>query len=284
MELSAGVFFRLRMRAAELALLLGATSVILGCVNLDKPAEVGKCSAMGNCLDQPDTLDAKAGSIGGEDSRADSRKADISTSGRDDLGSGGSALPDAGSDKADSSGGTPNVADVGDSQSGTGRDASANLDVGSAFLPDAEGDDVGSDLGRDEALESADGGENDLRKDDVSNWDLPPETSSDGPSSCSIFYGANPPILTQGHPPVVGSTSAFCVATCDDIAGWGCYNCEDRVVTVNGTVVKIGDPIAKKNGYFVFEVGVGPNMFAGLFWWAPSNAWAITCSAPAGGF
>ena len=77
--------------------------------------------------------------------------------------------------------------------------------------------------------------------------------------------------------------AAFCVATCDDIAGWGCSNDQGRTYTVNGAVVACGATIAKKNGYYVFQVSAGTNASASIYWWTGSNPWAASCPAPAGG-
>ena len=102
-------------------------------------------------------------------------------------------------------------------------------------------------------------------------------------SNCSIFYGT----AGTGHPPASGTTGAFCIATCDDIAGWGCSNFAGRTVTVNGTVIACADgtqegAVTKKNGYNVFQVsgGTGTSISATVFWW---GTYASSCPAPDGG-
>jgi hypothetical protein len=98
---------------------------------------------------------------------------------------------------------------------------------------------------------------------------------------CSIVSGSTPSTGTAGHPPAANTTSPFCVATCDDIAGWGCSNFDGRQVTVNGTAATCGAALTKVNGYFVFQVSAGTNASAAIYWWGTFNA---TCAAPAGGF
>jgi len=113
-----------------------------------------------------------------------------------------------------------------------------------------------------------------------------PEPPRDGgttpASNCNIFYGSAPSTGSQGHPPGTNSTAAFCVATCDDIAGWGCSNDSGRTYTVNGTTVACGATISKKNGYYVFQVSAGSNASAAIYWWV-SGSWASSCPAPDGG-
>jgi hypothetical protein len=101
-------------------------------------------------------------------------------------------------------------------------------------------------------------------------------------SNCTIFFGSAPSTSSAGHPPATNSTAAFCVATCDDIAGWGCSNDTGRTYTVNGTTVACGATISKKNGYYVFQVSAGSNASAVVYWWV-SGAWATSCPAPDGG-
>ena len=100
-------------------------------------------------------------------------------------------------------------------------------------------------------------------------------------STCTLFWGSQPSSGTAGHPPMVGTLAAACIATCDDIAGWGCSNFAGRTVTVNGTSVNCGDAITKANGYYVFRLSAGTMTTASLFWW---GTYATSCSPPAGGF
>ena len=80
----------------------------------------------------------------------------------------------------------------------------------------------------------------------------------------------------------MNSTAAFCVATCDDIAGWGCSNDTGRTYVVNGSSVACGAAISKKNGYYVFQVSAGSNSSAVIYWWV-NGSWASSCPAPDGG-
>jgi len=98
---------------------------------------------------------------------------------------------------------------------------------------------------------------------------------------CSIVSGSTPSAGTAGHPPAANTTSPFCVATCDDIAGWGCSNFDGRQVTVNGVVAACGATLTKVNGYYVFQVSAGTNISAVIYWWGSFNS---TCVAPPGGF
>ena len=108
--------------------------------------------------------------------------------------------------------------------------------------------------------------------------DTPPPVSN-----CNIFYGSAPSSGSSGHPPGPKSNAAYCVATCDDIAGWGCSNDAGRTYTVNGATVACGAAITKKNGYYVFQVSAGTNSSAVIYWWASGNVWASSCPAPDGG-
>jgi hypothetical protein len=317
MKLLDGVFFKLHVRATELVF-LGALSLSIGCVSLDKPALVEECATKGNCSNEPIVLgpDAKDATDDVEQPRADVRIADEPVGGKADLGPDSPALPDASPDKADASSGKQDVSgpesslsevavpgDVG-SDSGAA-DSIVLADVSSPDIepdvPDPSKQDVAKDdVAKDDVVKQdvvkedvtkddvvkedvlkEDVVKEDVTKEDVSGPEVPRDLPPDSASNCSIFYGSG---SSQGHPPAVGSTDAFCIATCDDIAGWGCSNFDGRTVTVNGAAVKCGDTITKKNGYIVFQVSAGTNVSAGIYWWVNGTAWATTCTAPAGGF
>jgi hypothetical protein len=121
------------------------------------------------------------------------------------------------------------------------------------------------------------------------SFDLSTDRLVDGGSDCTIFYGASGPSSGWGHPPAPNSTKGFCVATCDEIDGWGCSNFDGRTVTVNGSPATCGvTKLVKKDGYFVFRVSPGSNISAGVYWWVfnPTIAsnWATSCPARPGGF
>jgi len=57
-----------------------------------------------------------------------------------------------------------------------------------------------------------------------------------------------------------GTTDAACYRTNLAISGWGCSNCQGRTITVDGTVVTIGQvpltPAADGYVYFAFTGGM----------------------------
>jgi hypothetical protein len=115
----------------------------------------------------------------------------------------------------------------------------------------------------------------------------PRDGGSDTPppaSNCTIVYGST----ERGHVGSANTTGPFCVATCDDVAGWGCSNFAGRTVTVNGTVIPCtdgtqGSPVTKNKGYVVFQVSAGSNISATVYWWIGTGAYATSCPAPDGG-
>jgi hypothetical protein len=211
------------------------------------------------------------------------------------------ALPDAGPDKADSPSGKQDVAGPETNPTETslspdpGPDAMVFADAGpppADLRPDptdvpgkedvAKEDVIKEDVVKEDVVRE-DVVREDVVREDVVKLDVPgPETLS----NCLLFYGDKPATGTAGHPPGPGSSAEFCVATCDDVAGWGCSNFDSgRKVTVNGVAVNCGDALTKKNGYYVFRVSAGTNsamVSASIYWW--SSAYATTCSTPAGGF
>ncbi len=277
MMLLDGVAIRLRARLAR-PLLLGVMSLAVGCVSLDKPPLVEQCAAKGSCSNEP-VVPGPDAKDDAEQSNPDRRIVDEPVGGQGDLGPDNSVLPDASPDMADTSGGKQDV--------GGPEEVAAPGDVGAESIAVAEvGPDLGPDLGPDA------GDKDDLVKEDVTGYDVisydiggpeaPRDLPTDSLSNCSLFYGSSPTGGSQGHPFPNGSKAAFCVATCDDIdkGGWNCSNIDGRTVTVNGTAVKCGDPITKKNGYFVFEVAAGTNSSFAIYWWVGAGTWASTCTAP----
>jgi len=255
--------------------LLGFLAV--GCVNLDKPNQVQACSARGTCSNEPSTS---------EDARRDVKSplADLASDqdGKQDVGLGGEkpdlapdpapdlASPDLGKDGAPSdpfSGSedvVPDKAPATEPANGPelGPEASMRPEPG----PEASmGPEPGPDAGRDTAPESP-----------------PDAASSDVPaaSGCTIFYGTDPPTGSAGQPPIAGTLNAFCIATCDDIVGWGCSNFDGRTITVNGATVSCAATVTKKNGYYVFRASAGTLSYASIYWWGTR---ASTCPAPADG-
>ena len=112
-----------------------------------------------------------------------------------------------------------------------------------------------------------------------------PDAALDTPPlvDCTIFFGASPSTGSAGHPPQATSEAAFCVVTCDDIAGWGCSNLGNRSVMVNGSQLDCGVAVSKQNGYYVFRVSAGTPTYTSLYWWVDNNAWASSCPSPDGG-
>ena len=266
--------------------LFGSLLLAIGCVSLDKPPLVEDCAKKGTCSDDPnatvkkDAADAIA--------EPDLWSPDDTGDAKDDAGPG--IAPDLAGDKADAGAGKqdvlgaeptgPDVTAPGDRAEVVRNDvAGTDLDAGSEDV--AGQDDVSKpEVVREDVLKE-DVPNPEVGKDDLSAPEVGRDLGTDSLSDCKIYYGSG----TQGHPPGPGSTGAFCIATCDDVAGWGCSNFDStRKVTVNGTSVSCGGAVTKKNGYFVFEVSAGsdPNRkSAAIYWW---GTWASTCTAPAGGF
>ncbi len=256
--------------------LLAVALLAAGCVSLSKPAAVETCASQGNCSDQP--LFNKGGDAGLSD--ADGSVADMGVDSfdqrpADDPRSDPRNIPDdlapdivmadtaVGPEVARDLPGEPDRRDVG--PDGTAEQRPDVQDTGPADLaPDVPSPDLAKpDLGSDPRPADLPGGA------DVTA------------SSCSIFYGAQPASGTAGHPPAPNSTKAFCVVTCDAIAGWNCSNFTGRTVTVNGTAVKCGDAIPGSNAVTVFEVSAGGLSYASLYWW---GTWATSCDPPAGSY
>jgi len=297
MKVPEGVLLSLKVRSTTFFL----ASVLLlpvACVSLDKPPKVAECAAKNRCTDNVVPGDDKDAAVA---PLADVRVVDEPTGPKEDLGPDSLPFADTVSGKTDVSGGK----DVGGTQDSalevafppeTGgketlvladvRPEPADVLIDPLDVP--AGDDlVNEDVLRADVMVREDLPRQDLLREDlVIKQDVPGLETSDAASHCTLFYGASPSTGSSGHPPGPGSSAEFCVATCDDIAGWGCSNFDPgRKVTVNGTAVNCGDPITKKNGYYVFQVTAGTNSTfksAVVYWW--STNWAATCAVPEGGF
>ena len=250
-----------------------------GCVNLNKPTEVQMCAAKGICSDEPSKAPREDANKDVENA-ASSLPGDRSGSGQDAgevngatcLAAGG-ATPDADSDDAGADAvlvGGSNRTDatvVDDTVPANSPAGGPGAEQSGAAL--STGPELGPEPGKEPSVEPR------------------PEPPSDGghtdsvpTSNCTIFYGSNPPNGFAGQPPSAGTLGAFCLATCDDIDGWGCSNFDGRTISVNGTTVSCGARVAKKDGYYVFRVSAGWLSYASIYWWGPP---ASTCPAPAGG-
>jgi hypothetical protein len=285
-------FARLSVRATTVSL-LAVLFLPMACVSLDKPAEVAACSATKSCRDNvmPGEGGKDAGSggrdgTGGAGGAADVRPEGGSGGTQDDVAVDKPGQPDASADKGkqDVAGpetGSPETASAPDASD----DAVVFADVGPqpsdvrVDLVDVAGrEDVAKEDVAKEDVIKEDLINEDVVKEDVVKLDLPgPETLS----NCQLFYGEKPATGSAGHPPGPGSSGEFCVATCDDIAGWGCSNFDSgRKVTVNGTAVSCGDA-PKKSSYYIFRVTAGTDssqISASIYWW--SGTWATSCSIP----
>jgi hypothetical protein len=305
-----------------------AVWVGLGCMNLDKPKAVEDCIAAGSCRNGPPAPTSDARDVADDVAEPDLRPPDEPVGSKKDLGPDQPTEPDARpgdpdspSGDRDASGSEPRVRDV-SGPSDLGHDAGSDArvvaegpsdrgrDRETGGEPDRE--DAPADVGKEdvakedvakedvikadvvrEDVTKDDVTKDDVVKDDVVKEDIPgPEAPADlptdtGASNCTMFFGSSPPTGTKGHPPQIGKDAA-CIATCDDIAGWGCANADGRTVTLNGVTVKCNDSgnptVAKKDGYYVFKLGAGTNQFFDIYWWVNNESWATTCNAPAGGF
>jgi hypothetical protein len=275
--------------AVQCLLLLSAAFVGVGCVNLDKPSEVQMCSATGTCSDDPikaPTVDANR--------NADTAVADLThdqnSTGRDAGEVKGGpylspdmAAPDFGKDMT--------VEGAAPLAGPEAKDATVVEDVVPEDSPAAKpGPEqpgaeppTGPELGPEPSMGPEPGPESAKEP----GLEPAPEPSQDGGSSdspqsnnCTIFYGSNPTKGAAGQPPAVDTLGAFCLATCDDIDGWGCSNFDGRTISVNGTTVSCGASVTKKNGYYVFRASAGRLSYASIYWWGPA---ASACPAPPGG-
>jgi hypothetical protein len=274
-------------------LFLGVLLLPIACVSLDKPPQVAKCAAEKNCSDDfvpPDDKDAAVAPEDGKVADEPTAKADVGPDsatfadtlpGKTDVLGGKTDVwgPEAGAIEvlppADTRVPTDQPLDPADTRIDT-VDAPSGDDV--EKLDVIKEDVVKEDVVKEDVIKE------DVVKEDLLKADTQgPETSG---TSCTIFYGASPSSGSSGHPPGPGTSAEFCVATCDDVMGWGCSNFDSgRKVTVNGTAVNCGDALTKKDGYYVFRVSAGSNpsmKSAGIYWWSAN--WATSCAPPAGGF
>jgi hypothetical protein len=297
MTLPGGFCLRSGVPAISL-LVFGAFLLSIGCVSLDKPAAVKECAAWGTCSDDPnagkkDAADAVVEPDVGPKEETPAAKDDAGP----DLGP--DAATDGSTQKQDVLGPEPTTNDdVGQPDRGpeTVRKDVPNptdLDAGTDDVATAKDDVAGPETIREDVPKAdvaKDEGPSDLPQPDVGPdvWgpEVQAEVGPDAGAECKIFYGT-PSSGTPGHPPGPGSSAAFCIATCDDIQGWGCSNFDSgRQITVNGVPVTCNPATAltKKNGYYVFRVSAGSNpaeISAVIYWW---GTYATSCTAPAGGF
>jgi len=279
--------------------------LVVGCVSLSKPESVSRncpTSSATSCSDNPDQQlpppsdDAK--DVTSDNPSPDSSNGEETSVVRPDTGPDVlPSVPDAAPDTADSAqvnkdttgGDTRNPSDGTDAASPPS-DLPVEKASGAEPGPEPSGAEPGAEPGSgpEPGPEPA-GAEPGPEPGPEPGSEPGPEPPRDGGldtpppvSNCTIFYGASPSTGAQGHPPGTNSTAAYCVATCDDIAGWGCSNDAGRTYTVNGTTVACGAAITKKNGYYVFQVSAGTNASAAIYWWV-STAWASSCPAPDGG-
>jgi hypothetical protein len=252
----------------------------VGCVSLDKPSEVQACAATGTCSNEPSK-------VLGEDARRDVKSSLLDLASDKNVARDAGLLatkPDLASDVATPDLGTGN--NVWDSLAGAEDGAP---DKSSAPAPantePANGPEPGPEPAmtpepRPEPSAAPEPGPDASRE---PGPEISPDTASSDlalADSCTIFYGATPSSGSAGHPPSVNTLSAFCIATCDDIDGWGCANFDGRTISVNGTPVSCGATVTKKNGFYVFRASAGTLSFAAIYWWGPQ---ASTCAAPASG-
>lgn len=286
--------FRRGSRSRALLVPLGAALLTSSCVSLDKPSAVAACMASGNCADY--VADARGYVAADLPAATDGRQDNKPSGARDDGGETSPWRADVGLDKPDSASASLDLAalDVAvDAPSAESqRDSVGSLDRGLEPGPDVLAYDAFVSIEKDAVSDAALAKDGVLRTDVVTR-DASFEASVDGAvdplSDCTIFYGSNMPETQWGHPPAPNSTEGFCVATCDEIDGWGCSNFAGRTVTVNGSPATCGSTkLVKKDGYFVFRVSPGPNISAAVYWWVfnPTSAsnWATSCPARAGSF
>ena len=293
--------------------------LIVGCVNLTKPDTVKKYCSTGSEITCTDNYvpDANVGPDSGPDAQDDAgqnQKSDLPPADepvattKNDVAQDNMVVPDGPSDRIDDSVDKDTSADKKDV---TGSDAveAPSLHDGPPAdkAPGAEpgpeppgaepgaepssGPEPGLEPGPEPGLEPGPepgpepGREPGLEPGAEPGPEPGPEPPPDGgpanpdtaPSNCTIYSGAG----THGP----GTTAAFCIATCDDVAGWNCSNLGDRTVSVNGgaavTNCEAGEPaVTKKNGYNVFRVSSGTSSTTVITFWGTTNA---TCPSPDGG-
>jgi hypothetical protein len=278
--------------------------LVVGCVSLTKPLNVQKCSSTSKCSDDPNQIfpsgdDAKKDTV--DNPSPDVRFGEETPIVKPDAGPDvAPPVPDSAPDKGDSAptnkdtaADVLNSADAGDT-SPPPADVPAEKTTGAEPGPEPQGTEPGAEPssrpepgpepGAEPSSRPEPGPEPGAELGREPGPEPPPDGSSGPetapPSNCNIFYGATPSTGATGHPPATNSTAAYCVATCDDIAGWGCSNDTGRTYTVNGTSVACGVAITKKNGYYVFQVSAGTNASAVIYWWGTD---ATSCPAPDGG-
>jgi len=291
MTLPVGFGLRLGVPAIKL-LVFGTVFFSVGCVSLDKPAKVKECAAWGTCSDDPNAGKKDAADAVSEPDVVSKEETPAAPA-----DAGPDVAPDQAADKAD----TPTQKqDVLGPEPTTTDDTAPNdrapevvrndvppqtdLDAGTDDVATTKDDVAGPEVPREDVptpdVPKDEGSRLDLGN-DVWGTEVGREAGTDAALDCKIYYGS----ASGGHTSASGSSAAFCIATCDDIQGWGCSNFDSgRKVTVNGVSVNCGDALTKKNGYYVFQISAGSDpkqLSASIYWW---GTYATTCTAPAGGF
>ena len=303
---------RALVRTSTLVALPGL--MLLGCISLDKPADVqkycpnGSATTCRNNYVPPPDLDASADVNVGQDT-TDSRLADEPVAAKKDTSvpdvfvdpDGPTDEPDTATVNKDVGGvdvrdaGAPDLVDA-----PSPRDAVPEAKVSGAEPgPEPQGAEPGAEPGSgpepgaepnsgpEPGAEPSSGPEPGAEPGPEPGPEPPRDGSvPDGPSAACA--NATPITITSGtgaNTGNFGTTSAYCFVTCDNITtGWGCDNFNDtrRTVTVNGTSVTCGGTLpAKKSGYYYFAIGPGGETWDAIHW---SGSAAASCTRPADGF
>jgi hypothetical protein len=278
------------MRAGlPLVVLLVSSGSTLGCVSLTKPKNVQECENLpGGCVNNPTRPDA---SIGPDTAPPPDLPSDPEAAKADAGPDTAQPPPDAALDKADTA--SPDVAPdnrhsdpVPVSETGATPDVKTDLPADKTTGPEPAREpgveprpEPGPEPGKEPGAEP--GPEPGREPGREPGPEPGPEPPRDGGvvTNCTIFVGSSG---SEGHPPPPGNNNAFCIATCDTIAGWGCSNFEGRTVSVNGAAATsvCGGALTKVNGYNVFKVSAGSRPEATIYWW---GTYTTSCPAPDGG-
>lgn len=272
---------------ASTVLFVFALLLPIACVSLDKPPQVAKCAAEGNCSDDyvpPDNRDAAVAPP------SDARVADEPTGSKEDLGPDSTLLADVAPGRSDVAGGKQDVL-------GGEAGVSDVLPPADARLPlDHDPPDVRTDAV--DAPSGEDAERNDVNKEDVAREDGPKADSVkldvSGPEAPRDAGTADVPVTAcpavnpvSGGNILFGTKGAICFVTCDVIKyGWGCSSFDDsqRTIKVNGQTVKCSGalpPQKQPGNYYYFEIGAGGNSWDTIHW---SGDMIATCPTPSGGF
>jgi hypothetical protein len=211
-------------------------------------------------------------------------------------GAGGSNPTDGGPTHLDAVGTDAEDAPLTNDDSSIGGSEAGSTEAGTVLL-DSAGLDVTIDttpvqLDAELDVESLDVERLDVEKLDVEKHDLGLDVATSA-IPCSTVRVVS---LGDGNIPDFGTASSVCLATCDDISGWGGSNLiingqTDRaLLLINGQSVAIPNgnssvaiPTPKYLGtYTLFQISAsaGSNTYGSIYWWGTPHA----CSAPDGGF